>query len=294
MRCVVTGGAGFIGSNLALHLENEGEEVVIVDNFKTGKEENLAGFRGEIIKADVSGKFDVNGKVDVIFHQAAITDPRHENDDETIRDNLSGFRNILSMAMDKKAKLIYASSASMYGNGPAPQKEDQEKELFTAYSKSKLMIDNLAKEYLRKIHIVGLRYFNVFGPREKYKGRAASMIYHLARQMKSGKNPRIFKMGEQRRDHIYVKDCVTANIKAINGEPGVYNVGTGICTSFNDLIAMINKSLGTNLKPEYIDNPYEKTYQKNTQADTSKTEKHLGFKARYGLQKAINEYVVEL
>jgi len=138
------------------------------------------------------------------------------------------------------------------------------------------------------MHIVGLRYFNVFGSRESYKGRAASMVYHLAKQIKSGKNPRIFKFGEQKRDHIYVKDIVDATIKAMNAKSGIYNVGNGIGTTFNDLIKILNEIMGTNYKIEYFDMPYDpKTYQSNTQADTKKAEEFLGFKAKWPLKQGI-------
>ena len=143
------------------------------------------------------------------------------------------------------------------------------------------------------MHIVGLRYFNVFGPREKYKQRAASMVYHLAKQIKSGKNPRIFKFGEQKRDHIYVKDAVDATIKAMNVKKScIVNVGTGIATNFNELIRVLNKVMETNFQPEYFDMPYEqKTYQSNTQADIKKAEKLIGFKAKWPLKEGIKDYI---
>jgi len=156
-------------------------------------------------------------------------------------------------------------------------------------------MDEIAKEYFDKMHIVGLRYFNVFGPREAHKGKPASMVYHLSKQMKAGKRPRIFKMGEQKRDHIYVKDAVSATIIAVNAKKsGVYNVGTGIATSFNELIRILNEVLRTNLEPEYFDNPYEGTYQNNTQADTKNAEEYLGFKAEHKLKDAVKEYMEEI
>src|SRR3989338_3271393 len=236
MKCLVTGGAGFIGSNLALELENQGNEVIVADNFLTGNKNNLNGFKWKIIELDVSNPFDLNEEFDAIFHEAAITDPRYPNDIETYNKNVNSFSNVLQIAEKSNAKLIYASTASLYGNGPVQMKEDQQKELISAYAKSKLRMDEIAAALFEQMHIVGLRYFNVFGPREKYKGRAASMIYHLGKQMKSGNNPRIFKFGEQIRDHIYVKDAVSATIKALSLKSGIYNVGTGIGTTFSELI----------------------------------------------------------
>ena len=291
MKCLVTGGAGFIGSNLALELEKLGHDVIVLDNFSTGSRENLKGFKGKVIDGDATA-YEFKEKFDAICHQAAITDPRHPDDDEVMGQNLGGFRKMVELAKKCKAKLIYASTANLYGNGPVPMKDDQEKDVTCAYGKSKLMMDEEAGKLAPSMPIVGLRYFNVFGPKEAAKGRAASMVYHLTRQMKDGKQPKIFKFGEQKRDHIYVKDVVNSNILALDAPSGVYNVGTGIGTSFNDLIAHLNKALNMKLKPEYIEMPYDpKTYQNNTQADTALAEKMLKFKASWKLHDAVNEYV---
>ncbi|MCK5282718.1 MAG: NAD-dependent epimerase/dehydratase family protein [Nanoarchaeota archaeon] len=291
MKCLVTGGAGFIGSNLAIYLEKQGHDTTIIDNFSSGHKDNIKSFKGKVIDKDISKPFDIKEDIDVIFHQAAITDPRYPDDDETLRQNVDGFKLIIELAKKKNAKLIYASSASMYGNGPAPQKESQEKDLLNTYARSKLIIDEMAEKLFDKMHIVGLRYFNVFGPGEALKGRPASMVYHLIKQMKAGNPPRIFKTGEQKRDHIYVKDCVLSNIKALEAKSGIYNIGTGIAATFNELINSINEALGTDLQPEYFDMPYDpKTYQNNTQADTTKAENELNFRSQYTLKQGIKEY----
>jgi len=117
------------------------------------------------------------------------------------------------------------------------------------------------------------------------------MIFHLSNQIKAGKNPRIFKSGEQKRDHIYVKDVVTATIRALEAKSGIYNVGTGTATSFNELVNILNKVLNKNLKVEYFDNPYKGTYQDNTQADTTLAEKELKWKAEYSLEEGIKDYM---
>ena len=292
MKILVTGGAGFIGSNLALELEKQGHEVTIVDNLLSGNKENLEGFKGKFIELDISKPFKIEENFGIIFHEAAITDPRFEDDNETIRANIESFKNIIALAKKNNAKLVYASTAGLYGNGPTPMKEDQKKEILSAYGKSKLMMDNEAEKLFDKMHIVGLRYFNVFGPREAHKGRPASMIYHLAKQIKQGKNPRLFKYGEQKRDHIYIKDAVDATIKAVDAKSGIYNVGTGIATNFNDLIKTLNDILKTSLKQEYFDMPYDsKTYQHNTQADTTKAEEFLNFKANFNLKEGIKDYM---
>src|SRR5690606_29576131 len=125
------------------------------------------------------------------------------------------------------------------------------------YGRSKWEMDQRAEQLKDRLPIVGLRYFNVYGPREEHKERAASMILHLSRQMREGKRPRLFRHGEQKRDFIYVKDVVEANIRAWEGPSGVYNVGTGVGSTFNELVACLNRSLGTDLEPEYFDMPYD-------------------------------------
>lgn len=292
MKCLVTGGAGFIGSNLALELEKQGNEVIVVDNLLTGAKDNLKGFKGKFLDVDISKPFEIKERLNAIFHQASITDPRFNDDNEMLRVNLEGFKNMVKLAKKNRAKLIYASTANLYGNCHIPMKENQKKELISVYGKSKLEMDKIAEKIKDRMYIVGLRYFNVFGPRESNKGRAASMIYHLSKQMKANKNPGLFKYGEQKRDHIYVKDAVEATIKAINAKSGVYNVGTGIATTFNRLVSILNEVLGKNLKPEYFDMPYDpKTYQANTQADTTLAEKELKWKAKYTLKEGIKDYM---
>ena len=293
MKCLVTGGAGFIGSNLALTLEEQGHDVIVADNLSTGTKDNLRKFNGKFIQIDVSKPFEIDEHLDIIFHQAALTDPRFNDDKEMLRANIEGFKNIVGLAQKNKAKLIYASSANLYGNGPVPMKEDQSKKPLTEYGKSKLEMDNITQSLANEMHIVGLRYFNVFGKGEQNKGITASMIYHLSNQIKSNKNPRIFKHGKQRRDHIYIKDVTNANIKAIESKSGIYNVGTGIATSFNELIRILNEVLKKGFKPKYFDNPYTR-YQDNTQADTTLAEKELKFKSEYTLKEGIKDYMEKI
>src|SRR3989344_5014452 len=135
MKILVTGGAGFIGSNLALELDKQGHDVTVADNLFTGNRDNLNDFKGELIDIDVS-KEKLSGKFDAIFHQAAITDPRFEDDNEMMRANIEGFKLIINLALENNAKLVYASSASVYGNGKTPMQEDQEKGPLNAYAKS--------------------------------------------------------------------------------------------------------------------------------------------------------------
>jgi ADP-L-glycero-D-manno-heptose 6-epimerase len=290
MRCMVTGGAGFIGANLAIALEALGAAVIVIDDFSSGSRENLHGFRGKIVKHDLSSPWALNEPIDVIFHQAGITDPRFPDPSLVLECNIRSFANILALADRKNAKLVYASTASLYGNTPSPQAEDQRKELLTAYAQSKLIIDEMASHHFANRPLIGLRYFNVYGPGEASKGQAASMILHLVRRMLLGKRPQIFSDGEQSRDHVYIKDCVAANLCALSAQSGIYNVGTGVPTTFNDLVALLNRLLGTKLEPEYINNPYGSTYQVRTQANTDRARRLLNFESSWSLCDGIQDY----
>jgi ADP-L-glycero-D-manno-heptose 6-epimerase len=139
--------------------------------------------------------------------------------------------------------------------------------------------------------IIGLRYFNVYGPREAHKGVPASMVYHLSRQMKAGQRPRIFKHGDQKRDFVYVKDIVEGSILALEaGESGIYNLGCGQARSFNDLVEVLNRCLGTNFEPDYIENPHAH-YQNFTEADLSKVRNALGYAPQFPLEDGVRDYM---
>ncbi len=301
MKILITGGAGFIGSNLAWALEERKNDVTVIDNFSSGNPENLKGSKvalieGDITTLDLTSKFK-DERFDIVFHQAAITDTTLNDEKEMMRVNIEGFRKTLNFAKYIKAKLIYASSAGVYGRGKIPMKEDQELSPLNSYAFSKKVMDDIVKEEMVKndMVIIGLRYFNVYGPREKYKGKSASMIYQLYRQMKCGKQPRIFKWGQQKRDFIYVKDVVKANLKAMEvNKSCIVNIGTGTPASFNGIIREIsNQILETDYEPEYFDNPYD-FYQNETQADTNLAYKTLNFKAEYFIDEGIKDYLFNL
>lgn len=296
LRAIVTGGAGFIGSNLVLELERRyGAKVVVIDNFLTGNFRNLDGFKGDLIAEDVENpawcrKLD-GRKFDAIFHLASITDTTI-HDQRKMMSNVEGMRVILEFARAREIPVVYASSAAVYGNGPAPNRESQTPQPANIYGFSKLIMENLAAEYARHVRVVGLRYFNVYGPRESFKGAAASMVYQLARQIQSGKRPRIFKFGEHKRDFVYVKDVVDLTIAALRSpESTVLNIGTGRATTFNEVIAALNTALGTNYEPDYFDNPYTAFYQNHTEADTSRLKTLLGVSARYDINTGVKDYM---
>lgn len=296
-KVLITGGAGFIGSNLALTLQEKypDNKYFIIDNFSSGNFDNLIGFKGDVIAEDIS-KMNLElyfDKVDIIFHQAAITDTTITDQREMIFNNVEGFRNVLKFAIKSKARLIYASSAAVYGRSSPPMIVGKNEKPVNVYGFSKLIIDNIARKYLELYKdnvIIGLRYFNVYGPREKYKGNMASMIWQLYLQMEEGKRPRIFKYGEQKRDQVYIKDVIKANLLALKAKKSVIvNVGTGKATTFNEIVKNLNKVLNTNLKPDYFDNPYTH-YQDQTEADLTETKKILDYQPEYDIKKGIRDY----
>jgi ADP-L-glycero-D-manno-heptose 6-epimerase len=194
--------------------------------------------------------------------------------------------------------VVYASSAATYGVCSGIQHEDQPPAPANVYAFSKVQLDNLAREHATKNpswRIVGLRYFNVYGPREVHKKAAASMIYQLYLQMKAGRRPRVFRSGEQRRDFVYVKDVVSLTIRAATApHSGVFNCGSGVAVSFNEVIAELNRCLGTSLEPEYMDNPYAHFYQPHTQADMSRAAAELDFRPGWTPATGIADYVATL
>ncbi len=289
MRIAITGGAGFIGSNLALELQ-KGNDVTVIDNLSSGNEKNLIGFEGKLVNSDVLN-FIPQERFDAILHLAAITDTTFKPDSGMIRQNVEGFKKMLQAALKNNSDFIYASSAAVYGNSKVPMQENQGVHPLNAYAKSKVMIDDIAKEHFDKIKIIGLRYFNVFGPGEQFKGKSASMIFHLRNQILDG-SPRLFRFGEQKRDHIYIKDVMGATTKAVKAKKsGIYNVGTGTATTFNELIKILNRVLGTDKKAEYFENPIKTVYQVNTQADTALAERGLGFKAEFSVKRGVEDYM---
>lgn len=275
MRFLVTGGKGFLGSNLVKELRKNPKNKVVVYDL--------------VSDTDVCQKIRRKNDFDVIYHLAAFSDPRHADNIKMLKNNILAFLNILEFALKGKSKLIYASSAAIYGLSNAANSSKQEKIKYkkTAYAVSKIVGDEIAKYFFDKMPIVGLRPFNVFGPNEIQKGKVASMITQWALQIKSGQRPKAFgSERKSKRDHIYVKDAVKTFIQAIDLKNGIYDMGTGKARTYDDVLRAIQKAMGTDLKPVYIKNPYKEAYQQYTQADVS-----WGFKPDYTLEEGVKDYL---
>lgn len=313
---LITGGAGFIGSNLAFYFQKNHPDakVVILDSFRSGETlsngnlksfghfKNLIGFSGEIISGNINDKellasLEKNYKFDYIFHEAAISDTTALEQDLMIKTNVNAYKDLLNLAVAHKANMIYASSAATYGNAESPQRVGREAPN-NVYGFSKLSMDHLSREYMKKadISIVGLRYFNVYGAGEYFKNSTASMVLQFGHQILSGKNPKLFEGSDKiLRDFIYIEDIIQANIKAMQPkESGIYNVGTGKARSFQSIVDILQKELGTTLACEYIPNPFVGSYQFHTEADIATTKEALGYAPAYEMEDGIKAYVAEI
>jgi ADP-L-glycero-D-manno-heptose 6-epimerase len=313
---LITGGAGFIGSNLAFYFQENHPDakVVVLDAFRSGETlsngnlksfghfKNLIGFRGEVISGDINDKellktLQTNYKFDYIFHEAAISDTTALEQDLMIKTNVNAYKDLLDLAVAHKANMIYASSGATYGDAPSPQRVGREAPQ-NVYGFSKLSMDHLSREYMKKtdISIVGLRYFNVYGPREYFKNTTASMVLQFGHQLLSGKNPRLFEGSDKiLRDFIYIEDIIQANIKAMHPiKSGIYNVGTGKARSFQDIVDILQRELGTAYECEYIPNPFIGRYQFHTEADIAQSIEGLGYKPAYEMEDGIKAYIAEI
>jgi ADP-L-glycero-D-manno-heptose 6-epimerase len=312
---LITGGAGFIGSNLVFYLQNNfpDSKIIVFDAFRNnetfengnlksfGHFNNLIGFSGDIVCGNINNKKDLalldKYNFDFIFHHAAISDTRVHDQEEIMRTNVNSFYDLLEIAKKNQSTLVYASSAATYGNLPAPQRIGKEMPE-NAYGYSKYIMDQIAIKFANNnpdLKIIGLRFFNVFGPREFYKGTTSSMIIQLGHQILDEKPPRLFENSSAIfRDFIYIDDVIQANIKACESiKSGVFNVGSGIKRSFQEISDILQKVFNKKLGNVYFPNPYS-GYQTNTQADISDTRKCLGFEPNYTLEDGIAAYKEEI
>ena len=312
---LITGGAGFIGSNLAFYFQKNfpKSKIIIFDCFRNdevfqngnlksfGHFKNLIGFNGDIICGNINNNDDLfllnKYKFDYIFHHAAISDTRVYDQEIIMKTNVNSFYDLLKIALKDQSVMVYASSAATYGNLPSPQTEGQENPE-NPYGFSKYAMDKIAEKYSMQypdLTIVGLRFFNVYGPKEFYKASTSSMVIQLGHQILDGKAPRLFNNSNKiLRDFVSIHDVIQGNIKAckplING---VYNIASGIPRSFQEVADILQKELKTNLGTEYFSNPYD-GYQFHTQADISSSRKNLGFEPKVSLEEGIKDYIPEI
>jgi len=291
---LVTGGAGFIGSNLVGELLASGEKVIVLDNMHTGSLSNLEGLKGDlkIIKADCRrlSEFDFHPRT--IYHLGIpSSSPMYKCNPYLMGDAINSFIAVFELARRSGARVVYASSSSLYNGLLPPHHENMTIKVTDYYTEARLAMERIAELYgrLYGTSSAGMRFFSVYGPNETAKKQYANMVTQFLWQMREGKTPVVFGDGSQTRDFTYVKDVVHALRLAMKSDYcGILNVGTGQAYSFNQAIELLNRNMGMAVKPMYVENPI-KNYVLHTQSDTTKSEKIIGFKSEYNLDDGIKE-----
>lgn len=298
---LVTGGAGFIGTNLARTLVSRRERVVVLDNEYLGRFSNLDGvdcakIKGDCLDAKLLERLVRRNRVDRIVHLAGYTSaPMYEDDPGAkVLENFEAFMNVLELARAHQLRVSYASTSSFYARCPKPFREDMPIVPATPYELSKYVMEQAAHTYDCEYGLVanGLRSFSVYGPHERHKTRYANNVSQFYWSIKNGVSPVVFGRGNQTRDFTYVGDLVDAILMILENGTGseVYNLGTGREHSFNEMIRLLNKHLGTSVEPTYVDNPL-KNYVQETLAETSKVEREIGWKATTSLNDGIRKLI---
>lgn len=300
---LVTGGAGFIGANLAERLVKRGDGVRILDNFSTGKWENINSFRKdvEVIEGDVRDfqtVLDAMTGIDFCLHHAALTSVTRSIEDpyDTTEVNVRGTLNVLLSAREmKNVKVIYASSASVYGGNPElPRKEDMIPDPLSLYALSKFTGEHYCRLFHRafNVWVVTLRYFNVFGKMQNAESPYSAVIPKFLKAMLSGTSPMIYGDGNQTRDFTYVGNVVNASLLACERDEAdgeVFNIGCGKRTSINKLFAVLGEILQVEITPVYVEERPGDV--KHSQADIEKAKRLLGYKPEISLEEGLRELI---
>lgn len=297
---LVTGGAGFIGSNIVARLvEEEGSKVKVLDNFSTGKRENLSNFldRIELIEASITN-FDIVKKalegIDYCFHQAALPSVARSIEDPIASNeiNITGTLNILIAARDLGVKrVIYASSSSVYGDTPVlPKREDMPLSPLSPYAVTKLTGEEYCHLFytIYGLETISLRYFNVFGPNQDPASTYAAVIPKFITAMIKGKEPIIYGDGGQSRDFTFVDNVVEANIRATKATAGLgetFNIACGQRVTINELVKDLSKILNVHIKPIHSDARTGEV--RHSLADISNAQSCLGYEPKVGFEEGL-------
>lgn len=308
-RYLVTGGAGFIGSNLTHALASRGNEVLVLDDFSFGNLVNLQQVLDDIclVEGSICDRHlldRLTQGIDVCFHLAAITSVPRSVDDPwpTNRVNVEGSLNVfLACRAAGVKRVVYASSSSVYGDSaPIPTPESSTLAPISPYGITKAAVDHYARVFtqLYQMEIVGLRYFNVFGPRQDPKSSYAAVIPKFVLSMFAGRAPGIFGDGLQSRDFTYVDNVIDANLRAAASDrsiSGIYNIACGEGTSLLTLIRMLNEIMGVTFEPEHL--PPRPGDIAQSLADVGAANRAFGYRplvaVREGLKKTVDWYRAE-
>jgi len=296
---LVTGGAGFIGSNIVAELLAQGATVRVVDNFATGRRENLVSFASqidfrEVDICDLTALKASFGGVDVVLHQAAIPSvPKSVIDPITSHNaDLTGTLYVLWAAKEAGVKrVVYAASSSAYGDSPQlPKQEEMPSRTISPYGLMKYVGEEYCRLFteLYGLETVSLRYFNVFGPRQDPSSQYSGVLSRFITAMLDGERPVIFGDGEQSRDFTYVANVVRANLLASHASGAIgkmYNVACGCRVSLNAVVRILNSILGTSLEPIY--QPPRIGDIRHSLADISRASRDLGYEPLVGFEEGL-------
>lgn len=303
-KCLVTGGAGFIGSNIAEELIRQGAKVVILDNLTTGFRENLEEIQGDFdfVEGDLNDYKALTQAVegvDVVFHQAALPSvPRSvENPSETHQACVNGTFNLLVKSRDSGVRrIVYAASSSAYGDQlVSPKVETMRPEPLSPYAAAKLTGEHYCRVFneVYNLETISLRYFNVFGPRQNPSSAYSGVISRFIDSLMKGQAPIIYGDGEQTRDFTYIANVVEANMRAAQTSLGVgevINTANGERVSLNDLLGVLKTITGrADLTAEYLDGRAGDI--KHSQADNSLARQFIGYKKIVGLEDGLQKTV---
>jgi nucleoside-diphosphate-sugar epimerase len=306
MKVLITGGAGFIGSHLVERLLADGHEVRVVDNFSTGRRENLLELSHdvEVVEGDIQSYERAHTAVrgcEVVFHQAALPSvPRSVQDPLTTNaSNVIGTLNVLLAARDSGVRrVVFASSSSVYGaNAGLPKKEDQRPIPVSPYAVGKLAAEGYCHSFweVYELETVALRYFNTFGPRQDPLSQYAAVIPKFVTVFVTGGTPVVFGDGEQSRDFTYVENVVEANLLAASA-PGVagnvFNIATGLSLTLNELLERLRELTGRDVEAQYVEaRPGE---VRHSRADVAAARNELGYRPTVSFEEGLERTVADL
>nr|WP_138006786.1 NAD-dependent epimerase/dehydratase family protein [Halalkalirubrum salinum] len=294
-QILVTGGAGFIGSNLANHM-TEHNDVIALDDGYLGTPQNLQE-SVEFIEASVLDD-DLPTEVDIVFHLAALSSLNMHEEDPALgaRVNVEGFIRVVEQALEDGCDtVVYASTSSIYGSRTEPSPEEMDVTVNTGYEASKMAREIYAEyfqNYYADLSMAGMRFFSVYqgyNGAEEHKGEYANVIAQFADDMAHGQPPKVYGDGEQTRDFTHVNDIVRGLEQAARHRlNGIYNLGTGNAYSFNTVVDLLNQELGTDIEPNYVENPIsDDIYVHDTCADATKMNEATGWEPQITFEEGI-------
>lgn len=303
MKYLITGGAGFIGSNIALELIKRGDQVRILDNLSTGRRENLESLRGEVdlIEGDIRDFWTVAEAVagiDYVLHQAALPSVVRsvKNPLTSNAVNIDGTLNVLEASRQAGVKrVVYASSSSVYGESPTlPKIETMKPDPLSPYAVTKLTCEGYCRVYHRLygLETVALRYFNIFGPRQDPNSQYSAVIPRFIKAVLMGQQPVIYGDGEQSRDFTFIGNAVSANLKACTAPnaPGkAFNIACGERFTLNQTLELIQQILGRRTSPRYVD-PRQGDIR-HSLADIEAAKADIGYSVDFDFKSGLKETV---